>query len=205
MKNITPLTEKRIATLVEFLMIDDKHFMERQESIAELCELLELEAPKPKHIMRADNLFEKALYLDMDGTIGDLYGVPSWLEKLRAEDPSPYQNAGVLVNMRTLARYLNILQSMGWVIGIVSHLAKDSTPNYDELVRIRKAKWLKEHLGSVHFDEVHFVKYGTPKQTVVKHPLGVLIDDNEEVRNKWTGYTRDESDLLEFLHLIKQL
>ena len=32
----------------------------------------------------------KMICFDMDGTIADLYAVPNWLDKLRAEDASPY-------------------------------------------------------------------------------------------------------------------
>ena len=31
-----------------------------------------------------------AVYLDMDGTIANFYGVPGWLEYLQAEDTTPY-------------------------------------------------------------------------------------------------------------------
>lgn len=35
----------------------------------------------------------KMICFDMDGTIADLYAVPNWLDKLRAEDASPYADA----------------------------------------------------------------------------------------------------------------
>ena len=34
----------------------------------------------------------KMICFDMDGTIADLYAVPGWLEKLRAEDATPYRD-----------------------------------------------------------------------------------------------------------------
>ena len=69
-----------------------------------------------------------AIYFDMDGTIANLYAVPNWLEMLRAYDPTPYQKAVPLVRMASLARILNRLQREGWVIGIVSWLSKEPTP-----------------------------------------------------------------------------
>ena len=62
----------------------------------------------------------KAIYFDMDGTIADLYGVENWLAYLIAEDVKPYADAGVLVNMNSLARVLNRLQRKGYEIGIIS-------------------------------------------------------------------------------------
>ena len=44
------------------------------------------------------------IYLDMDGTIADLYGDPNWLAKLEASDASVYANARPLVHFSTLAR-----------------------------------------------------------------------------------------------------
>ena len=42
---------------------------------------------------------EKEIWLDMDGTIVDLYGVDNWLEYIKAEDEKPYKIAKPLVNM----------------------------------------------------------------------------------------------------------
>ena len=45
----------------------------------------------------------KEIVFDLDGSIVDLYGVPNWLEKIRAYDPTPYQTAKPLVDMAELA------------------------------------------------------------------------------------------------------
>ena len=42
---------------------------------------------------------KKAIFWDMDGTIADLYNVPNWLDKLRAEDTSPYREAEPLFSL----------------------------------------------------------------------------------------------------------
>jgi hypothetical protein len=49
---------------------------------------------------------KKEIWLDMDGTIADLYGVDNWLEYLKAEDEKPYKIAKPLVNMKNLAKEL---------------------------------------------------------------------------------------------------
>ena len=134
------------------------------------------------------------IYFDMDGTLGNLYAVEGWLEALRANDPTPYSMAEPMHDFRHLARLLNNLQNNGYKIGIVSWLSKESNKEYDEAVRRAKRRWLAKHLSSVDWDEVHFVKYGTPKQYVVRDRDGILFDDEERNRNAWRGraFTPDE-------------
>ena len=141
----------------------------------------------------------KAIYLDMDGTIANLYSVDEWLPKLRAFDPSPYKEAEPLVRMASLARLLNALQQRGDHIAIVSWLSKESNPEYDKAVTLAKMAWLQAHLPSVHFDEVVIVAYGTPKSEVVAHPEGILFDDESRNRFEWVGEAYDPEFLLELL------
>ena len=126
-----------------------------------------------------------AIYLDMDGTIADLYAVPNWLKMLRAENPAPYIQAEPLVRLSALARHLNRLQRSGYIIGIISWGSKHATPEYDEAVAKAKNFWLNKHLPSVKFDEIHIVPYGTPKSTVAREKNGYLFDDEENNRAEW--------------------
>ena len=126
----------------------------------------------------------KKIYFDMDGTIADLYAVDGWLPDLRAHIARPYAEAKVMHNMALLARLLNKAQRNGYRIGIISWLAKDSNTQYDREVAEIKRKWLKKHLNSVNFDEIHIVAYGTPKNTLVNG--GILFDDEERNRNEWS-------------------
>ena len=82
------------------------------------------------------------IYFDMDGTLANLYGVENWLEKLRAEDSSPYEEAEPMCDLRLLARLLNKAQKNGNEIGIISWLSKEATAEYDEAVRISKKNGL---------------------------------------------------------------
>lgn len=141
----------------------------------------------------------KAIYFDMDGTIANLYAVENWLPKLRSADASPYEEAVPMVRMNLLARLLNRLQREGYIIGIVSWLSKNSDDEYDEKVTRAKMTWLETHLASVNFDEIHIVKYGTPKQTIVDNPLGILFDDEEQNREKWLGTAHDVDNIIEVL------
>ena len=141
----------------------------------------------------------KAIYFDMDGTIANLYGVKNWLDYLVASDPYPYKVAKPMVNMRRLARLLNRLQAEGYHIGVVSWLCRGSDENYDNAVTLAKARWLNQHLPSVHWNEVKIVPYGTPKQTVVDIADGILFDDEAPNRENWTGTAYDVENILEIL------
>ena len=128
----------------------------------------------------------KVLVFDMDGTIADLYGVQGWLEDLRSENPRPYEMAKPMYDMDTLASVLGLLRLKGWRIAIVSWLAKESTREYDELVRKAKREWLTKYQFPC--DEIHLVKYGTTKANCTRKLGGyqILVDDNETVRKGWT-------------------
>lgn len=140
-----------------------------------------------------------AIYLDMDGTIADLYAVPNWLKMLRAENPTPYIQAEPLVRLSALARQLNRLQRNGYIIGIISWGSKHATPEYDEAVARAKNFWLNKHLPSVKFDEIHIVPYGTPKSTVAKEKNGYLFDDEENNRTEWGINAFDVINMLDIL------
>lgn len=137
----------------------------------------------------------KAIYFDMDGTIADLYGVENWLENILQRNIRPYKEAKTLVRMASFARLLNKLQRQGYIIGIVSWLAKNSTQEYNERIVQAKVNWLHKHLPSVQWNEVHIVEYGTPKEEVVKYNTGILFDDEENNRKNWTGIAYDEKIL----------
>ena len=141
----------------------------------------------------------KAIYFDMDGTIANLYGVDGWLDCIINEYTKPYREAKALVNMRQLGRELNRLKQNGYIIGIISWLAKGATDEYNERVAQAKRNWLAKHLSAVQFDEVHIVEYGTPKQTLGN---GILFDDEEPNRTNWIGKAYDVNDIIETLKAI---
>jgi len=139
------------------------------------------------------------IFFDMDGTIADLYGVENWLDYLIALDTLPYEIAKPLIRLNALARVLNRLQKQGYKVGVISWLAKNSNTAYDEKVTRAKKEWLKKHLASVNFDEIHIVKYGTPKQTFAKTENDILFDDEEKNRNDWTGKAFDVNEIIKIL------
>lgn len=125
-------------------------------------------------------------YFDMDGTIANLYGVDGWLDDLEHYRTRPYDEAKVMHNMNTLAKKIHKAQSKGVKVGIISWLSKTATEDYNKAVEKAKRKWLKKHLKSVQFDEIHIVPYGTPKSEVATAPVCILFDDEERNRLEWS-------------------
>lgn len=144
----------------------------------------------------------KTIYFDMDGTIANLYGVNNWLDMIINNDETPYRIAEPMVRMNVLARVLNNLIKKGWTIGIVSWLAKNSNSEYDKKVTEAKLNWLKTHLKSVQFEEIHIVPYGTPKHEIVNNPNGILFDDEEPNRTNWKGTAYNVNEIIETLKAI---
>jgi hypothetical protein len=138
----------------------------------------------------------KNIYFDMDGTIANLYGVNGWLDDILNESVRPYVEAKPLVNMNSLARVLNRLVRNGYTVSVISWTAKNGSNEYNEAVAEAKRKWLAKHLGSVQFENVFVVPYGTPKQN---YGYGVLFDDEENNRNNWNGKAFDEKNILKIL------
>ncbi len=141
----------------------------------------------------------RTIYFDMDGTIADLYGVADWLEHLTAKNALPYEIAKPLIRLSSLARILNRLQKEGYKIGIITWLAKNSNDEYDKAVTKAKKEWLKKHLKSVRFDEIHIVEYGTPKSNFAKSKLDILFDDEAANRSAWIGQAFDVNEIIEVL------
>lgn len=138
----------------------------------------------------------KNIYFDMDGTIADLYGCDGWLDDIINERVRPYAEAKPLVNMNSLARVLNRLVRNGYTVNVISWTAKNGRPDYNEAVANTKRKWLKKHLGSVQFENVFVIPYGTPKASC---GYGILFDDEKPNRDNWNGQAYDEKNILQVL------
>lgn len=150
-------------------------------------------------------MIEKAVYFDMDGTIANLYGVTNWRDHLQNNSIYPYEYALPLLDFSLLSRLLNRLQKKNYTIGIVSWCSKNSTAEFDEQIRKAKIEWLNTFLPAVKFTEIHIEKYGTPKQSVVNCPNGILFDDEIANRENWTGQAYDEKDIINILKTLINL
>lgn len=128
----------------------------------------------------------KAIVFDMDGTIADLYNVPNWLDDLLSEKTDPYRNAKPIYNSKELNNILYQLKQNGFKIFVTSWGSKGGTTEYTRAVKQAKKEWLK--MQDFPYDELHVVKYGTPKHYVTrgKAKMQILVDDNDNVREAWT-------------------
>lgn len=149
----------------------------------------------------------KMICFDMDGTVADLYAVPGWLNALRSYDPAPYEQAEPMWNMERLSELLRKIQTTGIEIRIITWLSKESTPEYDKMVRESKRRWLEKY--NFPYDHFHGVKYGTTKANCIRHVMAdgaaILFDDNATVRKGWhLGEAIDpmKVDILEVLENI---
>lgn len=155
-----------------------------------------------KHKEEQGSTLYKAIYFDMDGTIADLYSQDNWLNDLRSYNAAPYSNAKPMVNIDELKRVLVSLRNKGYTIGIITWLAKVTTNEYNNKVRAAKLNWLNTYFGVKFFDEIHMVKYGTPKHKVAKVKNAILFDDSEAIRTSWNGLAKDENCIIETLHSL---
>lgn len=128
----------------------------------------------------------KMLVFDMDGTIANFYQVPNWLEDLKNYNPRPYEVAEPLYNMVLLKNILLTFKLLGWKVAVTSWLSKESTKEFDKMVRTAKKEWLKNQ--DFPYDEIHLVKYGTNKSRCTKNKADyqILVDDNADVRARWS-------------------
>ena len=122
--------------------------------------------------------------------------VISVLAVTEANSPPPYTSLITVPPLIFIARELHKLQNKGIEIGIISWLSKSGTDEYNERVTVSKMKWLKKHLPSVVWNEIHIVSYGTPKSTCGN---GILFDDEEPNRKEWNGISYDVHNIIEIL------
>jgi len=132
------------------------------------------------------------IVFDLDGTLVDLYGVPNWLEMLRAEDITPYEVAEPMYNMDLLVSVLNDLRANGVMIAVTTWSSMGGSREYNKRVRAAKIAWLEKY--DFPFDIFHCQAYGTTKANATRKYGGnqILFDDNAKVRKGWTlGRTVD--------------
>lgn len=126
------------------------------------------------------------LIFDMDDTIAALYAVPNWLEKLKAEDESPYLEAAPMWDMEKLRKVLERRKPRDKVI-VVSWLAKNSSENYKRKVRNAKIQWLQKY--KFPYDEIHLIQYGARKTRYIeKGKQHLIFDDNAAIRKQFSKF-----------------
>lgn len=150
----------------------------------------------------------KEITFDLDGTLCNTYGVPHWLEMLRAYDPTPYQIAEPLVDMAELGCLLRSLQNCGIKVSVITWLSKESNKQYDDEVRKAKRAWLKEY--GFPFDTLRCVAYGTPKHKIEAARLAadeeaLIFDDDARVRRDWNLGGAIDPTTTNILDVLKEI
>lgn len=125
------------------------------------------------------------VYLDMDGTIFDLYGQENWLERLRTGDDSVFTGDRRMVTEEVLRKYF---PADTYDVRVLSMTPKDATKEYCERVIARKNEWLDKYFPSI--TKRIYKAYGHNKN-LKNSKYAILIDDSEPIRNTWNGLAFD--------------
>lgn len=126
-------------------------------------------------------MMKTKVYLDMDGTIADLYAIPNWLEELQKQSHEVFLVAKpVITQEQLLAEY----PLDKYDIRILSMTPKGAGKTYADRVKWAKDQWLDEHFPLL--KKRIYMKYGHNKN-LAKNQNAILIDDSEPVRMNWRG------------------
>lgn len=129
------------------------------------------------------------VYLDMDGTIADLYGINNWLPRLQNEDSTIFLECRPLITEDTL---LKIFPTSHYEIIILSMTPKNATKEYCNGVAAQKNQWLDKYFPSI--SKRIFKKYGNNKN--LKNSINaILVDDNELIRNNFKGLALNPNEI----------
>jgi len=124
---------------------------------------------------------KQVVYLDMDGTIANLYEQPNWLQDLTKGNIRPFAKAQPMITEQEL---LSIYPKDQYELRVCSMTPKNATKDYCERVARAKDKWLDKYFPTI----THrvYMKYGNNKnlKNCRNH---ILIDDNETIRNNFKG------------------
>lgn len=143
----------------------------------------------------------KWIWLDLDGTIADLYSVNGWLDDLTAQRTRPYEIAESIYDTDIIL-VLAELKTKGYNIGVISWGSKNSTDEFLDKVTKAKKEWLYSHLFDLVLDKIIVTHYGVSKsETCKKYGYGILVDDEQQNRDSWElGDTINANeDILEIL------
>ena len=121
------------------------------------------------------------VYLDMDGTIANLYGIENWLARLRNEDSTIFTECETLISETALFELYPVEK---YEIRILSMTPKKATKRYRMSVIAQKNEWLDIHFP--HIKKRIYLPYGHNKN--LKNSANkILIDDSEIIRNNFRG------------------
>lgn len=121
------------------------------------------------------------VYLDMDGTIADLYNEPNWLEDLIAEKVAPFENAKPMTTEEVL---FSIFPKDKYEIKILSMTPKNAKKEYCKKVENAKNEWLDKYFPNI--TKRLYLPYGDNKN-LKNSKNAILVDDNDKIRENYRG------------------
>ena len=129
------------------------------------------------------------VYLDMDGTIADLYGQENWLEMLINEKDGAFINCEPLTTEKVL---LALFPTDKYTVKVLSMTPKNASKEYCEKVINEKNAWLDKYFPNI--TKRHYLPYGDNKN--LKNSVNaILIDDNAKIRENYKGLALNPADL----------
>lgn len=129
------------------------------------------------------------VYLDMDGTIADLYNQKNWLEDLMASNTRPFENAKPMTTEEVL---FEIFPKDKYNITILSMTPKNATREYCKRVEEVKSEWLNKYFPSL--TKRIYLPYGNNKN-LKNSANAILVDDSEPIRKTYRGKAINPSTL----------
>lgn len=124
---------------------------------------------------------KKIVYLDMDGTIADLYGQKNWLEEIETETKGLFLKCKPFITEKILYEYFPVEK---YELKICSMTPLGASEKYCQIVVEEKNQWLDIYFPSIK-DRV-YMKYGYDKN-LTNSQNHILVDDNEKIRNSYKG------------------
>ena len=121
------------------------------------------------------------VYLDMDGTIADLYNEPNWLEDLMASNTRPFENAKPMTDEETLFKFF---PADKYEIKVLSMTPKNATKDYCKKVENAKNEWLNKYFPRI--TKRYYLPYGNNKN-LKNSKNAILVDDNATIRENYKG------------------
>lgn len=129
------------------------------------------------------------VYLDMDGTIANLYTIDQWLEKLQNENPTVFLECAQLVTQEQL---LKVFPQEQFEIVILSMTPKNCTNEYHKQVIDQKNQWLNVNFPLL--TKRIFLKYGHNKN-LKNSANAILVDDSKPIRDNFRGIALNPTTL----------
>lgn len=130
-------------------------------------------------------------FLDMDGTLFNLYGKDNWLDLLENEIPGAFVGDGMkdglmpALSLDSMHNIIYKLMDLGVSFGVISWLPFAASPLYSETCRNEKLNWLAQNFPMI--TDIAIIPYGIEKQKAItkRAQTMYLIDDNSEVCKTW--------------------